>query len=377
VVASLGSVNPTDGDSSQTVDPAQAPWAAPLAAVAIGSFPGSSAREPATVMAGETPDLPSIPELPGRGPGADMIGRTLGLLATIAPEFTADTTVSGWRLAGHVTGRATRVMRRAQSWLAEDVEMCEEAYAGAQRVKIAVAGPWAVAANLDLPSGHRVLSDPGATRDLCAAHVQMCADLVTRIRGVWPDVVVQLDEPALSAVLDAAITTPSGMDRYRAVSVEQATTALQRCVQAITEAGGSTVVHCCAVPAPVPLLSATGAAAISLDLTAQSVLGDAGHDETALGRVLESTTALVAGVVPVTEAGPSEHPHRSVERLMRLLDRIGVPLDDAAPRLAVSTPCGLAGLTPAGATAAVKTTAAVARILAREAGVGQPAEEER
>jgi hypothetical protein len=62
---------------------------------------------------------------------------------------------------------------------------------------------------------------------------------------------------------------------------------------------------------------------------------------------------------------------------MRLLDRIGVPLDDAAPRLAVSTPCGLAGLTPAGATAAVKTTAAVARILAREAGVGQPAEEER
>lgn len=328
-------------------------------------------------MAGETPDLPCIPELPDRGPGADMIGRTLGLLSTISPEFTADTTVTGWRVAGHVTGASTRAMRRALSWLAEDIEICEETYSGAPAIKVSVTGPWTLAAHLDLPSGHRVLSDPGATRDLCAAHAQVCTDLTNRLRGVWPRVTVQLDEPALPAVLAAAIPTPSGLDRYRSVSAEQARTALQRSTAAIGEAGGRSLLHSCAIPAPVELLATAGADALSLDLTAQTALGDAGHSEQALGRILESDLGLVAGIVPVTPAGPAEHAHTSVHRLLRLLDRIGVALDATAPRLAVSTPCGLAGLTPAGATAAVKQSAQVARILAREAGTSGHLDEER
>jgi hypothetical protein len=59
----------------------------PGAATAIGSMPGTDPLEAATVVVGELPDLPHLPELPGRGAGTDIIGRGAALLVDIAVEI--------------------------------------------------------------------------------------------------------------------------------------------------------------------------------------------------------------------------------------------------------------------------------------------------
>lgn len=378
-------------------EPAPPPWRQAGTAVAIGSFPGDDPDEPVRIMAGETSRLPSIPELPARGPGADMIGRTLSLLSDVAGEFAGETTTTGWRLAGRYTDASNRAMRRAHSWLAQDFDVSEAGYAGARAVKCAIAGPWTVAAAVELPNGHRLLSDPGAMRDLTEASIAAAADLARRLRRTWPAAVVQIDEPALPAALSASVSTPSGLDRYRAVPVEVARSSLTAMVDAVHEAGAAAWFHCCAVPAPVSLLISSGADAISIDLT--DPRPGAGHDEQAIGQLLEGAAAsLVAGVVStvgssgqagaaglagavglsgLTEGRRGGNPGATAEsrratacahQLLTLLDRLGVPLDAVADRIVISPACGLAGASEPEALAVMKTAAAVAAILARESG---------
>lgn len=331
--------------------------------MSAGSFPGTEPAEPVRIMSGENPDLPSIPELPNRGPGADMTGRALALLAGVASEFVGETTTTGWRLAGRSTDAASRVMRRADSWLAHDLEAAEAGYQGASAVKVAVAGPWTVAATVELRNGHRMLYDPGALRDLATAYPVMVARLVRRLSQVWPQVMLQIDEPVLPAVLAARVPTPSALDFYRAVPADAVRAALSTAVEA---AGCPVVLHCCAVPAPLDLLCSIGADWLSLDLTAQRNDGRAGHDEAALGAALEAGTGLVAGVVPWTTTGPAESAGASVLRVTDLLHRLGIQLDHVAGRLALSTPCGLAGASPDGARRITVRAAEAVSILRRE-----------
>ena len=82
-------------------------------ATGIGSLPAGDAREAAKTVTGtfQWPEtgMAHLPELPARGPGADMIGRTAGMLV----ELYARVEPSGWRL-GDRPGRDTK---RARSWL--------------------------------------------------------------------------------------------------------------------------------------------------------------------------------------------------------------------------------------------------------------------
>ena len=64
----------------------------------VGSLPGTDPREASALVTGETPEFPALPELPGRGVGADLIGRTAGLLVDLAVEVVP----TAWR----VTARA-------------------------------------------------------------------------------------------------------------------------------------------------------------------------------------------------------------------------------------------------------------------------------
>ena len=47
-------------------------------------MPGTNPAEAMRVIAGELPDFPHLPELPDRGPGADLTGRTAALLVDMA-----------------------------------------------------------------------------------------------------------------------------------------------------------------------------------------------------------------------------------------------------------------------------------------------------
>ena len=63
----------------------------------VGSHPGDDQRdfdEAVRIVLGEVPDLAYLPEVPGRGAHADMVGRTAGLLSGLA----ADLQPAGWRL---------------------------------------------------------------------------------------------------------------------------------------------------------------------------------------------------------------------------------------------------------------------------------------
>ena len=58
------------------------PWP-PGAATGVGSLPGTDAREALQLVLDELPELPHLPELPARGPGGDMLGRAVHLLADL------------------------------------------------------------------------------------------------------------------------------------------------------------------------------------------------------------------------------------------------------------------------------------------------------
>lgn len=326
----------------------------PGAATAIGSMPGTDPVQAARLIFDELPDLPHLPELPGRGAGADMIGRTASLLADMAVE----TVPSGWRL----TSRPGRDQRRAQDFLARDLDALGDVaggYAGA--LKVQVTGPWTLAAGVEMPSGHRVAHDRGATRDLADSLVEglraHVLDLAARLPGAR--LVVQLDEPALPAVLAGALPTPSGWGTVRAVADELVEQTL-RSVLDVVPAGGR-VVHCCAADAPLALLRGAGADALALDL---SLLGVGGYDS--LGEAIEAGTALWLGVLPALDSAISLDTGRIPIR--RLWADLGFPLEKLAASVVPTPACGLAGASPTYVRRALALLRETARCLLDDGG---------
>jgi hypothetical protein len=159
------------------------PWPAG-SATGIGSMPGTDPAEAMRVVAGELPGFPYLPELPARGPGADITGRTAALLIDIPVEITP----RGWRLAE----RPGRDLARARSMLSNDLDVMEEELQGyVGPLKIQVCGPWTLAATLELTrTMDAALRDPGAVADLTAslaeataAHVKDVAKRVPQAQG--------------------------------------------------------------------------------------------------------------------------------------------------------------------------------------------------
>jgi hypothetical protein len=325
-------------------------------------MPGTDPREAAAVVAGELPDLPHLAELPGRGPGADMVGRAVALLV----DLHADVQPSGWRLVD----RPGVDERRARTFLSHDLDELEATGQGVTGpVKLQVCGPWTAAAAMRLARGEPVLADEGATRDLAGsltegvvAHV---ADLRRRLPGARP--VLQLDEPGLPAVLAGGIRSTSGARRFPPVAEATAEQVLRSLVHAV---GVPVVVHCCAERPPVALLHRAGVAGLSLDLT----LVPPRLDEE-LGAAVEDGLALLAGVVPsVAPAAGLSAAADTVEPVRRLWQRLG--LAPAELRRVVVTPtCGLAGADPGHARAALRLARAAARRLAGDADDADDADE--
>ncbi|WP_279579730.1 uroporphyrinogen decarboxylase/cobalamine-independent methonine synthase family protein [Fodinicola feengrottensis] len=108
------------------------------AATGIGSMPGTDVVEATATVLGELPDFPHLPELPGRGAGADLIGRSTGILV----ELPVEVAVTAWRMAS----RPGRDTRRIADLLARDLDtLSEQADGYSGPLKIQVAGPWTLA----------------------------------------------------------------------------------------------------------------------------------------------------------------------------------------------------------------------------------------
>ncbi|WFB07270.1 methionine synthase [Streptomyces sp. LX-29] len=323
------------------------------AASGVGSMPGGDAREAVKTVTGSLESLPYLPELPARGPGADMIGRTAGLLVDVY----AHVEPSGWRV-GDRPGRDTR---RARSWMVEDLDALEEftqGYTGA--LKVSAVGPWTLATALELRNGEAALSDPGACRDLAGSLAEglrnHLADVRRRVPGAR--LALQLDEPSLTAVLSGQVRTASGYRTHRAVDRGVVEGALRDLIAVGTAAEAPVVVHSCAPRVPFALLRRAGAAAVSFDF---SLLTE--REEEVIGEAVEGGTTLFVGAVPGTDAALSD-PAGSVMGVRTLWRRLGLSPETLADSVVITPACGLAGASPAYARTVLAHCARAARSLA-------------
>jgi len=337
-------------------------------------MPGDNPMEAARVIATELPDLPFLAELPSRGPGADMIGRTAALLVDIPVEVTP----RGWRIAD----RPGRDMRRARTMLSSDLDAMEEVLDGYQGpLKIQLAGVWTLAATIEQPHSLKVaLADPGLVNDIASslaegakAHV---AEVAKRVPGAT--LLVQLDEPSLPAVAHGGIPSPSGLTRVREVDEEVLRAKLREVLDATR---AYTIVHCCASGYPFEIINGAGADAVSFDL---SLLKHRDYDKFA--ETVEGGSGLLIGALPVTGlAGGSARdavgerraagqrdddaerarptPEGTANAIREVWQRIGLPPASCAEQVVITPACGLAGVSPDQARDALRWCREAGRIL--------------
>jgi methionine synthase II (cobalamin-independent) len=314
------------------------PWATAVA-TGIGSLPGTDPGEANRVVAGELPDLPHLAELPARGVGADMIGRSAGLLVDIAVEVVP----SGYRVAprpGHDHRRAVDLMRFDLDAFQEAVEDAKPSV-----VKVQLAGPWTLASLIELPRGHRVLTDPGALREFAASLSEGLAVHVAEVaKRTGASVVVQLDEPMLPSVLRGLLPTPSKLGYVNPVPEPDARDLLASVVEAARRATGQPViVHCCADKPPLSLLRSSGADALAFDLT---LLRNASADVLdQIGETWDDGAVLLLGLVPTADPTRPVALKSLAQPAFELVDKLGFSRTLLTERAVPTPTCGLAGAT--------------------------------
>jgi Cobalamin-independent synthase, Catalytic domain len=333
-------------------------------------MPGENPMETARVVAGELPDLPYLAELPGRGPGADITGRTAALLVGIPVELAGP---RGWRIAE----RPGRDLGRARSMMSADLDAMEEALDGyAGLLKVQLAGPWTLAATIEQPHSLKAaLADPGLVADLASSLAEGAAAHVAEVAKRIPKatILVQLDEPALPAVLHGAVPTPSGLGRVRAVEDEAARDRLHEVIAATPQ---YTAVHCCARDLPFGLIMSAGADGISFD---PSLLRRGDFD--GFAEAAEAGLGLLIGALPAT--GPATAQKEGEQQARRsgrdererptpsdtagivrdLWRKMDLPSAQCAPQVVITPACGLAGASPKQARDALRWCREAAQIL--------------
>ena len=341
-------VDPARGDDS-TDDPRPVPtqWGP---ASGVGSLPGTDPAESMRMVVGELPDFAHLPELPARGPGADLIGRSAALLVDLA----FDLTPGGWRLVP----RPGIDQRRAEELLARDLDALHEVADGwVGPFKVQAAGPWTLAAGLERTRGDRAVVDAGARRDLAQSLAEGLTGHVAAVGARVPgaQIVVQLDEPSVPAVLQGGLPTVSGFGKLAAV---EANVVEQELADLVSRLPVPVVIHCCAPRMPLDLFRSAGAAAVSFDLGLV-------QDLDAVGAAIEAGTHLFPGVVPGTDATLPE-PKATASRVRAWWNELGFPADDLAAAVTLTPSCGLAGASPAYARTAMAHVREAAKYLQPE-----------
>ena len=310
------------------------------------------------MVVGELPDFLHVPELPNRGPGGDCVGRSGALLHAVGRDFGLETTPDGWRIS---SGRS-RVMRRAISWAAEDLDALEEFgqdYAGP--LKTQVLGPWTLAASIELVGGERLLKDPGACRDLAGALTEAVRLHVIDLQHRFPraTVLVQIDEPGLNAVLDGTIGSASGLSTFAPVEPPVVQDSLREVLTAVP--GVVSGIHCCAAKPPVRVMVNAQAQFVSVDLTLS------GLDEDAIGEAWEGGIGIWAGSVdPLAVPTRRSSDARVSAPIRNLAHHLGMEDVEHMASVVLTPTCGCAGARWEQARAAYAACVRAAQVLREE-----------
>lgn len=188
-------------------------------ASALGVLPGVSAQEAAQVAVGEFPQALFLPILPKRGPGADPVGRTAGLLSSISSDFSTTVVPSGWQIS-----RTPGVdMQRAHDFLRQDQDAIEEHAQGfAGLFTCSVVGPISWCASVEVASGEKLIRDRGAVSEVSNVLSEALRAYIVSIKRIFPkaQLSVMLEEPQAAAACSGKIPTASGLNTY--VNVDRA-----------------------------------------------------------------------------------------------------------------------------------------------------------
>lgn len=301
------------------------------------------------------PGIPHLTELPTRGPGSELLGRG----ALFLEELPVDLQPSGWRLVS----RPGRDFERATSMLRQDLDVLAEVADGySGPLKVQAAGPWTLAAGLYLPRLERAVVDAGACRDIVAALAEGLSNHVREIQRLIPgaQVIVQLDEPSIGAVLGGELPTASGFGRLRSVEEPVVEEGLRSVLSAVTAVGAvETLVHCCAPDAPTEMFVRAGADGVSVDV---ALLGVRGWEM--IAPLVEAGRRLWAGAVATS--APSRSAVSVAEAVRTPWRRLGLETQ-LLGGVVITPACGLAGLSPQEARVAVGRAVTGATELARRA----------
>ncbi|GAB3298265.1 methionine synthase [Epidermidibacterium keratini] len=321
-----------------------------IGATGIGSLPGTDPTLALSMVFGEDLDTPYLPELPARGPGADMVGRAAARLVDLPVELS----VGRWRLASH-GGMDLRRANDFWRWGLDALQEVADGYAGP--LKVALCGPWTLAAMLELPNGNVVLTDPGAVRDVHASQLEgaqaLLGEIASRVPGAQP--ILQLDEPMLPAVLAGQVKSASGYSRLPAVAEQTAEQAFAEYVDGLD---APVVVHSCAADVPYAILQRAGVGAALVDA---ALITSAQYD--AIGEAVDRGLQLVLGVLDPKQTPTPARVDAAAARAREIATIVAIPADRRAELLGISPACGLAGATAANALAITKATRQVAQQL--------------
>lgn len=185
-------------------------------AFGLGPLPGTDLAQAADVVLSELP-TPHIPQLPARGVGSDLIGRTAALL-----PLNLDIGPRSWR----VTRRPQIATMRARDQFERDLDLLEELWAGKlasdAAIKVQLVGPWTLAAQIEMANGHRVITDRGATRDIAEALLHGVGEHRRDVeKRFGAPTILQLDEPALGRVRGGTIKGTTDYEEIPAVPNDQ------------------------------------------------------------------------------------------------------------------------------------------------------------
>ena len=254
-------------------------------------------------------------------------------------------------------------------------------------LKSGVCGPWTLAATIELTrSQDPALADPGAIADLTASLAEGVAAHVADVRKRVPGghILLQLDEPALPAVIAGEVPTASGLNRLPVPEASSLETSLGSIISA---AATFTIVHCCAMSVPFGMIKGAGADGVGCDLSKLRPAAEEG-----LAEVVEAGLGILTGVVPATgreaagdlsgaeragteRAGPERagtgrppSARQAAERVTGLWRRMGWPAAEGGPggvaaQVVLTPACGMAGASPGYARDAMARCREAARLL--------------
>ena len=174
-----------------------------MTAFGLGELPGTDLVAAADVVLSESP-LPHLPQLPARGIGSDLIGRTAALL-----DIPIDRGPRGWRV-----GTQHRAVRDQMD---RDLDVLESLWAGKlDAVKVQVVGPWTLASEIEMRNGHRMITDAGALRDVTDALAEAIHEHREDVERRLAPTVLQIDEPSLDAVMRGSLRGVTDAERIPA-----------------------------------------------------------------------------------------------------------------------------------------------------------------